>query len=236
MEKKPLILENGQLKEMSSSDTIPIQNLGSGSVDSTKYLRADGKWVTPPAGAGLADGDKGDITVSGGGTIWTIDNLAVTDAKINDVAATKVTEDTTHRFATDAEKTSWNSKEPGITAGTTGQYWRGDKSWQTLDKTAVGLGNVVNADTTTTANITDSLNKRFITDAQQTVLGNTSGTNSGDNAVNTLYSGLATSKQDTLVSGTNIKTINGSSILGSGDLTVSGSGLQQFEVRRMLRR
>lgn len=29
-------------------------------------------------------------------------------------------------------------------------------------------------------------------------------------------------KQDTLVSGTNIKTINGSSILGSGDLTVSG--------------
>jgi hypothetical protein len=31
-------------------------------------------------------------------------------------------------------------------------------------------------------------------------------------------------KQDTLVSATNIKTINGSSILGSGDLTVSGSG------------
>jgi len=32
------------------------------------------------------------------------------------------------------------------------------------------------------------------------------------------------SKQDTLVSGTNIKTINGSSILGSGNLTISGSG------------
>lgn len=32
------------------------------------------------------------------------------------------------------------------------------------------------------------------------------------------------SKQDVLVSGTNIKTINGSSILGSGDLTVTGSG------------
>jgi len=32
-------------------------------------------------------------------------------------------------------------------------------------------------------------------------------------------------KQDTLVSGTNIKTINGSSILGSGDLTVSGSNI-----------
>jgi hypothetical protein len=32
-------------------------------------------------------------------------------------------------------------------------------------------------------------------------------------------------KQATLVSGTNIKTINGNSILGSGDLTVGGSGL-----------
>ncbi|TAK89618.1 hypothetical protein EPO04_00725 [Patescibacteria group bacterium] len=35
-------------------------------------------------------------------------------------------------------------KEPTITAGTTLQYWRGDKSWQTLDKSAVGLGNVDN--------------------------------------------------------------------------------------------
>jgi len=33
---------------------------------------------------------------------------------------------------------------------------------------------------------------------------------------------LLASKQDALVSGTNIKTINGSSILGSGDLTISG--------------
>jgi hypothetical protein len=31
-------------------------------------------------------------------------------------------------------------------------------------------------------------------------------------------------KQPTLVSGTNIKTINGSSVLGSGDLTISGGG------------
>ena len=38
-----------------------------------------------------------------------------------------------------------------------------------------------------------------------------------DDAVNQGKQG----KQDTLVSGTNIKTINGSSVLGSGDLTVS---------------
>lgn len=36
------------------------------------------------------------------------------------------------------------SKEGTISAGTTAQYWRGDKSWQALDKSAVGLGNVDN--------------------------------------------------------------------------------------------
>lgn len=51
--------------------------------------------------------------------------------------------------------------------------------------------------------------------------GTVSGTNTGDNAINSLYSGLAASKQDALVSGTNIKTINGSSVLGSGNLTVT---------------
>jgi hypothetical protein len=36
------------------------------------------------------------------------------------------------------------TKEPLIAAGTTSQYWRGDKTWQTLDKSVVGLGNVDN--------------------------------------------------------------------------------------------
>ena len=47
-----------------------------------------------------------------------------------------------------SDQTDLNSalggKEPTITAGTTGQYYRGDKTFQTLDKTAVGLGNVDN--------------------------------------------------------------------------------------------
>jgi hypothetical protein len=83
--------------------------------------------------------------------------------------------------------------EPTITAGTTGQYYRGDKTFQTLDKTAVGLANVDN---------TSDLNKPIST-ATQTALN---------------------AKQATLVSATNIKTINGNSILGSGDLVVGGGG------------
>ena len=72
----------------------------------------------------------------------------------------------------------------------------------------------------TTADIADSTNKRYVTDAQATVIGNTSGTNTGDNATNSQYSGLAASKQDTLVSATNIKTINSTTILGSGNIAV----------------
>jgi hypothetical protein len=60
----------------------------------------------------------------------------------------------------------------------------------------------------------------YVTDAEKTVIGNTSGTNTGDNATNTQYSGLAASKQDALVSGTNIKTINSQSILGSGNIVI----------------
>lgn len=52
-----------------------------------------------------------------------------------------------------------------------------------ITKNMVGLGNVINLDTTTTANITDSINKRFVTDALLTVLGNTSGSNTGDQTI-----------------------------------------------------
>ena len=46
----------------------------------------------------------------------------------------------------------------------------------------------------TTADIADSTDKRYVTDANLTVIGNTSGTNTGDNATNSQYSGLDAAK------------------------------------------
>lgn len=46
--------------------------------------------IQAPAGGGVTDGDKGDVTVSAGGGVWTIKDAVVTDAKIASVNWSKI--------------------------------------------------------------------------------------------------------------------------------------------------
>ena len=103
--------------------------------------RQNGTTIDAIGGGGVGDGDKGDIIVSGSGTVWSLDvTQARSTLSINNIDNTS----DLNKPVSTAQATVIATKEPVITAGIISQYWRGDKSWVALDKVAVGLGNVDN--------------------------------------------------------------------------------------------
>ena len=77
----------------------------------------------------------------------------------------------------------------------------------------------------TTDDIAASTDKNYVTNAQLTVIGNTSGINTGDNAVNTQYSGLVTNAAHTGdVTGSGVLTIaNKVTMTGTAPVSITGS-------------
>jgi hypothetical protein len=90
--------------------------------------------------------------------------------------ATMITEDTTHRFVTDTEKTTWNGKASTaiVTTSTNGLMIASDKT--KLDGIAAGATNYTHPATHPATMITEDATRRFVSDTEKTTWNNKAST------------------------------------------------------------
>jgi hypothetical protein len=164
--------DTGDTYRVTASGTV---NLGSGSIEFTT-----GDYIIMNQAGVWEKSDGTDSVSSVAGKTGTV-TLAKADVGLSDVNNTS---DLAKPVST-ATQTALDGKEPTITAGSSGQYWTGNKTFATLDKSAVGLGNV---DNTTDVNKPISTATQTALDAKQATI--TAGTTSqfyrGDKTFQTL--------------------------------------------------
>lgn len=122
-----------------------------------------------------------------------------------------LSDDSTHRLVTDIEKSTWNAK------GSYSKPSGGIPKTDLADSVQTSLGKADSA-------IQDISGKQDTIDSSHKLSADLISDGTTNQTVTATEKSTWSGKQDALVSGTNIKTINNESILGSGNITIQGGG------------
>lgn len=136
---KPISTATQTALNAKATDTAVVHLASAETISGVKTFSASPIVPTPTLDTQAANKAYVDSKGTGGGTWGSITGVLANQTDLN---------------------TALSGKEATIAAGTTSQWWRGDKTWQALTKTSVGLANVDN---------TSDVNKPVST-AQQTAL------------------------------------------------------------------
>jgi len=159
--------------------SVDVDAVGPAGPNQVTNLIEPGTNVTFDGSGTLADpyvvnasgGSAGAVTSVNGQTgvvVLTAANVGAPTGSGTSTGTNTGDQDLSSYATTSALTSGLATKEPTIAAGTTSQYWRGDKSWQTLDKTAVGLANVDNTSDATKNAAAVSLTNKNLTSGTNT--------------------------------------------------------------------
>ena len=135
-----------------------VVKAAAGVFSASTIVNADVSNTAAIARTKIANGTANRVVINSGTGVMT-DAAAITASRAlvsdaNGIPTASTVTSATLAFldATSSVQTQLNGKEPTITAGTTAQYYRGDKTFQTLDKAAVGLNKPISTATQTALN------------------------------------------------------------------------------------
>lgn len=222
-----LVIDNSNIatfKKAATNDIFvaaPVAEFGMSKAEIEAFYKENMVGSTGGGGGGIDSGTvQSMIDASISGKADTDDLTAYTLTSVTealDGIVTGHTADTTIHV-TSSEKSAWNAKQNELTAGT-----GIDITNDVISCTVTGGGNnVVELTQAQYETLVDKDPDAFyiITDAPAIDLSGYAQTSAVTAEINAAVSG----KQDTLVSGTNIKTINNQSLLGSGNIDIQGGG------------
>ena len=118
-------------------------------------------------------------------------------------AATMITEDTTHRFVTDAEKSTWNGKASTAVATTSANGLMSSDDKTKLDGIAVGANNYTHPSSHAATMITQDATHRFVTDTEKSTWNAKASTAVATTSANGLMSKADKSKLDGIAANAN---------------------------------